>query len=92
MNDKYTKGPWVYDYGMVYTASGIPIAKADRDTPQTRPTERDANMRAVAILPELIDACNGLLDYRKRNTANFQLEKCDDYLALIAGLIARANG
>lgn len=54
---KHTALPWVYHSGSVYkdgpdvfpkgNNNGIPIARADRDTELTQPTERDANMRLI---------------------------------------------
>lgn len=32
----------------------------------------------------LVAACQKLVDYRKRNTLNFQLEKADDFIKAIA--------
>jgi hypothetical protein len=36
---------------------------------------------------ELIGICDELLDYRKHNTTNFQVEKLDDYLVKISAII-----
>ena len=40
----HTPGPWVYHSGMVWkpddTEDGYPIARMDRDTDKTVPTER----------------------------------------------------
>ncbi len=61
----YTSGPWTYHSGMVWKADGsedgIPIARMDRSTPSTEPTERDANARLIASAPELLEACQAAL-------------------------------
>ena len=57
MKTKYTPGPWICHSGMVWkpddTGDGTPIARMDRDTDKTAPTERDANARLIAAAPEL---------------------------------------
>ena len=57
---KNTPGPWVYHSGMVWkddgSEDGIPIARMDRETPQTVPVERDANARLIAAAPEMLKA------------------------------------
>lgn len=58
----HTSGPWVYEYGMVYTLIGIPIAKMVRDTPETSPTERDDNGCLIAAAPELLEALKAMLN------------------------------
>lgn len=39
--------PWRVNSGMVETCGGVPIAHMDRDTPNTSPTERDANAKLI---------------------------------------------
>ena len=65
MKNQMTPGPWTYAYGAVYRGgdmaptsenAGVRIAKMDREEPHTTPTERDANTRAIALAPELIQA------------------------------------
>lgn len=66
MNNKMTLGPWTCHSGAVYQdgpnvwpkgdESGSRIALMDRENPLTMPTERDANAKAIAALPELIEA------------------------------------
>ena len=51
-----TPGRWKVDSGSVCTESGIEIAHADRNEPRTRPVERDDNMRAIAAVPDMIEA------------------------------------
>lgn len=62
---KHTRGPWVYHSGMVWkpdgSEDGFPIARMDRETGSTIPTERDANARLIAAAPELLAACEALL-------------------------------
>ena len=81
---KHTATPWVYHSGMVWKpdktgTDDTPIAKMDRDTPRTAPTERDANAEfivqavnshdsLVAILEQIIkdvDDCFETSDLRK---------------------------
>ena len=61
-----TAGPWVYHSGMIWkpdgSADGIPIARMDRDTPATTPTERDANARLIAQAPELVERLRAFLN------------------------------
>lgn len=38
-------GQWVYTSGAAYSVDGRRLLLADRDNPQTWPTERDANIR-----------------------------------------------
>jgi len=48
--------PWRVNSGMVETKQGVPIAHMDRSYDNgTLPVERDANAKAIAALPELID-------------------------------------
>lgn len=59
MTAKYdpTPGPWVAQYGAVYDASGeVRLLLADREEAETRPVERDANVRLAAAAPDLL-AC-----------------------------------
>ena len=63
---KWTPGPWVCHSGMVWkvvpnqwpegTEDGIPIARMDRDTPHTKPTERDANAARIVLCCNAHDA------------------------------------
>jgi len=56
----HTPGPWICHSGMVWksdgSANGIPIARMDRDTPHTEPTERDRNAHLIASAPDLLAA------------------------------------
>jgi len=63
MEAKHTPGPWTYEYGAVYHAEKGRLILADRDNPNTSPTERDANMRFCAVGPDLLEA----LEEIKRN-------------------------
>jgi len=50
---KATQGEWVVEYGAVYASSSESstpsrLLLADRDNPQTQPTERDANVLLAA--------------------------------------------
>jgi len=51
---KHTPGPLVCHSGMIWSPDGgsedgIPIARMDRDTPHTSPTERDANAHRFTL-------------------------------------------
>ena len=75
MKTKHTTTPWVYHSGMVWKdgpdvfpqgdRDGVPIARMDRETDETVPTERDANaefiVRAVNVHEELVEACRLLI-------------------------------
>ncbi len=54
---RHTPGPWVCHSGMVWKAdgseNGYPIARMDRDTLSTVPTERDANAHLIASSPSI---------------------------------------
>jgi hypothetical protein len=56
-----TPGPWRYESGLVTSDRGT-VAYMDRENPETRPVERDDNARAIAALPELIDALYSILN------------------------------
>ena len=62
----HTPGPWIYHSGMVWkpddSANGIPIARMDRDTPATQPTERDANACLIAASPDLLEALEDMCE------------------------------
>ena len=55
---KHTPEPWVVESGMIWErrmrpdGQFAPIARMDRDTPYTRPVERDANARAAIARAE----------------------------------------
>ena len=64
----HTPGPWKVRNGSVYHAhmfgngwDDIPIAKMDRETRETGPTERDANATLIAAAPELLKALEAIL-------------------------------
>ena len=61
MDTKHTPGPWDVSSGMVWH-EGTPIARMDRETPDTTPVERDCNARLIAAAPELLEAVDLLLD------------------------------
>ena len=56
--DKYeghTEGMWIVEGGSVYLQDEVtPIARMDRDTNHTTPTERDSNARLIADAPLLL--------------------------------------
>jgi len=58
-NYPHTPGRWVYQYGASYLEAGPRLLLADRNTPDTTPTERDANVRRAV---DCVNACNGIED------------------------------
>ena len=62
--EKHTPGPWRYEYGAVYTTDkdgvNVRLLLADRNTPDTEPTERDSNLRLAAAAPDLLIALKGI--------------------------------
>ncbi len=50
------------------------------------------NAQLFAAAPALLEACEGLIAYRNRNTLNFQLEKADYFIDLMRAAIAQAKG
>jgi len=68
MNNHHTPGPWTCHSGMVWSQQGprpdrpgieqvdVPIARMDRDTRFTEPTERDRNAELCAAAPRLLAA------------------------------------
>jgi hypothetical protein len=67
--DRMTKGKWHYSSGMVWAGSQkdfskleeTGIVKADRDEEKTTPTERDANARACAEVPAMLEALKAIV-------------------------------
>jgi hypothetical protein len=61
-----TPGTWVVDSGAVYSTDGRRLLLADRDNPQTWPTERDANVKlaadAVNLVRSIADRFGSIVD------------------------------
>jgi hypothetical protein len=59
-------GQWGVADGAVYSIDGRRLLLADRNNPQTWPTERDANVRLAAeahnLLQEIVDAYGPIMD------------------------------
>ena len=54
---RHTPGPWQAMFGSVYTNDEkTRLLQADRDEPNTSPTERDANIRLAAAAPDMLEA------------------------------------
>lgn len=64
---KHTPGPYKVISGEIYASPDlikeVRIAFMDRTTPDTRPTERDANAHLLAAAPEMLDLLYRLLPY-----------------------------
>jgi len=66
MEVKHTQGPWYCVSGSVWTTpqgpddGGISIGGPDRSEGRTRPCERDANARLMALAPEMLAVLRGL--------------------------------
>ena len=63
--DRMTPGPWHYSSGMVWAGEEleeVPVMEANRDTEKTKPTERDANARACAEVPAMLQALKAIVN------------------------------
>ena len=59
---KHTQGPWVFEYGSIYTPTGKQVCRpCDKKTQTYKNWE--ANARLIAAAPELLEACQALLTY-----------------------------
>lgn len=57
------------------------------------PEMAEANAHLIAAAPELLNACEKLVDYRRRaGPLGFQLEKCDDFICMMKVAISKALG
>ena len=52
----------------------------------------EENIALISAAPDLLEACKKLVEYRRRNTLNFQLEKADDFINAMKNAIAKAEG
>jgi hypothetical protein len=61
-----TPGRWEVSSGAVYSVDGRRLLLADRDNPQTWPTERDANVKlaadAVNLVRSIADRFGSIVD------------------------------
>ncbi len=48
---------------------------------------RSARLEKIVYRGDLLSVCRKLIDYRKHNTLNFQLEKADDFLRDIENIL-----
>jgi len=48
--------------------------------------------KELSHLAEIVRAVNGLVEYRKRNTLNFQLEKADDFIRIMRNELEGLQG
>ena len=75
----HTPGPWRYHSGMVWkddgTEDGFPIAKMDRTTPMTLPTERDANARLIALAPAMLTILRYFAESRNDSVENIRITR-----------------
>lgn len=86
-----TPGPWVYEYGAIYSPAVGRIGLADRDNPLTKPWERDCNARLMAAAPDLLAALEFVREFYQRSfdVMPVAFQSVDD---LCAQAIARATG
>ena len=55
--------------------------------------ENDADAKLIAAAPDLLAACEKMVDYRRRvGPLEFQLEKCDDFIHMMKVAITAATG
>ncbi len=84
---EHTPGPWKCHSGMVWkadeTEDGYPIARMERETPKTIPTERDANAHLIAAAPELLEACEDLLQALDNCPGTFNYSPLDEFMAIL---------
>lgn len=99
MKTKHTSGPWYYTCGAIWKdpeAETYCIAKADRNTPETAPTERDANCRLIAAAPELLEALWQLVNaydtWIADNHPGLKAGGYDGMVGLARAAIAKATG
>ena len=89
-NAQHTAGPWYVAYGSIYTdptGDAMCIGHADRNEPETSPTERDANVALMASAPELLDALKATLARIEERKPFFDAD-----LESLRALIARIEG
>jgi hypothetical protein len=101
---QHTPTPWTCHSGMVWAESdpennidGYPIAHMDRNTPHTRPTERDANAHLIvtavnhhAELAEMLDHL--LVRYDNLNHETGDTWEDDGLTRDARALLARLDG
>lgn len=96
---KHTSLPWVFSYGSIYQSADEPIeengtriAMMDRNTPDTTPTERDANaafiVKACNTHYQLVEACKA---GRRYNEALARCSKEGQFERLPTGAIATGD-
>jgi hypothetical protein len=88
---KYTPDPW--EVGEDCGNGDAIVTYQSRDICRIEMFYGDgqANAALISILPDLLEACEGLIEYRRRNTLNFQLEKADDFINAMKATIAKAK-
>jgi len=88
---EHAPGPWKVerDFGN----GEIVVAFQARDICRVEMYYGDgqANAAYISILPDLLEACEGLVEYRRKNTLNFQLEKADDFIRAMKNAIDKAK-
>lgn len=95
----HTPGPWKIEDQLVRAAPEIITSDGKRRIARvlyhtgSEDREVDGNAWLIAVVPDLLEACEGLVNYR--DTAgpfNFQLEKADDFIRLMRLTIAKVRG
>ena len=95
---QYTKQPWVVTDGRsIETKDGRRIAhnyyrRLCGSSQAIPPEEVFGNAQLIALAPELMDACQGLLQYWHRNNAmTIQIEKVQDHIDKIKRLLLKSG-
>ena len=93
---KHTPMPWVYRSGMIFKSHpeiDIPIARMARDTPDTSPTERDANAEFIVLAvnahEDLVKSRDDLLEACKFAKAHIKSESPKKALPVLRAAIAK---
>jgi hypothetical protein len=84
--NRISGGTWKFEHGAIYSDTVGRLALADRENPDTRPVERDNNLRLMAAAPRLLEA----LEAARLHFAG--LDNFEETYAIMDAVIARAKG